>query len=527
MRRPSAAGAVGIWVLGPCGSAPAGHLEMGALAAAIGAPGGLLINGSLTLLSAAWLLVRAPDYRWRAATEAAHRVMTPWGRVFKPRFSSLRGGRLMNVRGQDDTSQQIADPESGLKTRPSTTATWVAEVVPALLAASVLQPGNDEVVAGLEPVLASESAGNSRPDRRTGTAVPRRCPPRRRRPPDGAAREAKKAVMRSSAVRPWAIPGPFVATVGASARRCRRPRQSRLVRRHRTWRHTPRRFLRARGVGDLPAVPEVEPRGPSPAPECGSPRGVMIAAFIAAASLLPCLVCGVVGRRTRAARRRCPPPAFHSLPPRLRDLAPAGPAHQPAPSDGRWAPGGRPVLPRAGGRSVATRAPARRSAAGVLTATGGSLTGCDGLARTAGAGAHAWCAAAGPVECGALAPGGPARADPRSARPSWRMAAPGTGGESLVLDSAAPRTGHDGLLQRDLDRPPAPGRGGPSRPLDRRREIIAIIREFRPDLVLSPSPAERPAQASSGRRATNARTTATGDRRRDAPASGAAARPIW
>ena len=55
--------AVGIWVLG-LGSAPAGHLEMGALAAAIGAPGGLLINGALTLLSAALLLVRAPDYRW-------------------------------------------------------------------------------------------------------------------------------------------------------------------------------------------------------------------------------------------------------------------------------------------------------------------------------------------------------------------------------------------------------------------------------------------------------------------------------
>ena len=66
--------AVGVWMLG-LGSAPAGHLEMGALAAAIGAPGGLLINGSLTLLSAAVLLVRAPNYRWatRQRTDASPR----------------------------------------------------------------------------------------------------------------------------------------------------------------------------------------------------------------------------------------------------------------------------------------------------------------------------------------------------------------------------------------------------------------------------------------------------------------------
>ena len=61
--------AVGVWMLG-LGSAPVGHLEMGALVAAIGAPGGLLINGSLTLLSSALLLVRAPNYRWATKQRA-------------------------------------------------------------------------------------------------------------------------------------------------------------------------------------------------------------------------------------------------------------------------------------------------------------------------------------------------------------------------------------------------------------------------------------------------------------------------
>ncbi len=56
--------AVGIWVLG-VGSAPVGNLEMGALIAALGAPGALLINGGLALVSAATLLARAPQYRWR------------------------------------------------------------------------------------------------------------------------------------------------------------------------------------------------------------------------------------------------------------------------------------------------------------------------------------------------------------------------------------------------------------------------------------------------------------------------------
>jgi MFS family permease len=55
--------AVGVWVLG-IGSAPIGHLEMGLLIAALGAPSALWINGAVTLAAAAMLLVRAPDYRW-------------------------------------------------------------------------------------------------------------------------------------------------------------------------------------------------------------------------------------------------------------------------------------------------------------------------------------------------------------------------------------------------------------------------------------------------------------------------------
>jgi predicted MFS family arabinose efflux permease len=54
--------AMGIWVLG-LGSAPLGHLEMGALVASVGAPNALLVNGSLVLLAAATLLARAPAYR--------------------------------------------------------------------------------------------------------------------------------------------------------------------------------------------------------------------------------------------------------------------------------------------------------------------------------------------------------------------------------------------------------------------------------------------------------------------------------
>jgi MFS family permease len=54
--------AVGLWVLS-IGSAPIGHLEMGALAVALGVPTALLINGALTLAAAVLLLVRSPEYR--------------------------------------------------------------------------------------------------------------------------------------------------------------------------------------------------------------------------------------------------------------------------------------------------------------------------------------------------------------------------------------------------------------------------------------------------------------------------------
>jgi MFS family permease len=56
--------AVGLWVLS-IGSAPLGHLEMGALARALGVPTALVLNGALTLISALLLLARAPEYRWR------------------------------------------------------------------------------------------------------------------------------------------------------------------------------------------------------------------------------------------------------------------------------------------------------------------------------------------------------------------------------------------------------------------------------------------------------------------------------
>jgi MFS family permease len=56
--------AVGVWVLS-LGSAPVGHLEMGVLIAALGAPSALLINGAITVAAAATLLARAPAYRWR------------------------------------------------------------------------------------------------------------------------------------------------------------------------------------------------------------------------------------------------------------------------------------------------------------------------------------------------------------------------------------------------------------------------------------------------------------------------------
>jgi MFS family permease len=59
--------AIGVWLLS-IGSAPLGHLEMGALSAAHGAPAGLLVNGLLVLASAGLLVARAPAYRSRLWT---------------------------------------------------------------------------------------------------------------------------------------------------------------------------------------------------------------------------------------------------------------------------------------------------------------------------------------------------------------------------------------------------------------------------------------------------------------------------
>jgi MFS family permease len=56
--------AVGVWILG-IGSAPIGHLEMGAVAGALGVASALLINGALTVTSALILLARSPLYRWK------------------------------------------------------------------------------------------------------------------------------------------------------------------------------------------------------------------------------------------------------------------------------------------------------------------------------------------------------------------------------------------------------------------------------------------------------------------------------
>jgi predicted MFS family arabinose efflux permease len=62
--------AVGLWVLG-LGSAPVGHMEMGVLIAALGAPRALLINGAITVGAAAALLAYAPAYRWTRRAEPA------------------------------------------------------------------------------------------------------------------------------------------------------------------------------------------------------------------------------------------------------------------------------------------------------------------------------------------------------------------------------------------------------------------------------------------------------------------------
>ena len=55
--------AVGVWVLG-IGSAPVGHLEMGTLVAALGAPSALMVNGLAVVVCALVLVTSAPLYRW-------------------------------------------------------------------------------------------------------------------------------------------------------------------------------------------------------------------------------------------------------------------------------------------------------------------------------------------------------------------------------------------------------------------------------------------------------------------------------
>lgn len=60
--------AVGVWILG-IGSAPLGHLEMGAAAAMIGVPMALFVNGMLTIVSALLLVLFFPIYRWKSWAE--------------------------------------------------------------------------------------------------------------------------------------------------------------------------------------------------------------------------------------------------------------------------------------------------------------------------------------------------------------------------------------------------------------------------------------------------------------------------
>ncbi len=55
--------ALGIWLLG-LGSAPIGLIEMGALAAALGAPLALGLNGGVVAVSACGLIALMPGYRW-------------------------------------------------------------------------------------------------------------------------------------------------------------------------------------------------------------------------------------------------------------------------------------------------------------------------------------------------------------------------------------------------------------------------------------------------------------------------------
>jgi hypothetical protein len=63
--------AVGIWVFS-IGTAPVGHLEVGTLAALVGAPTALLANGAFVVAGALVLVLRTPIYRpWRAVVHAS------------------------------------------------------------------------------------------------------------------------------------------------------------------------------------------------------------------------------------------------------------------------------------------------------------------------------------------------------------------------------------------------------------------------------------------------------------------------
>lgn len=58
--------AAGVWAFS-IGTAPVGHLEVGALASTVGVPTALVINGALVLAGALTLVARAPTYRFRRA----------------------------------------------------------------------------------------------------------------------------------------------------------------------------------------------------------------------------------------------------------------------------------------------------------------------------------------------------------------------------------------------------------------------------------------------------------------------------
>jgi predicted MFS family arabinose efflux permease len=68
--------AVGIWVFS-IGSAPLGHLEVGALAGALGAPPALLINGVCVVAGALILLTRSPAFRFGRTGLAAPATSDP------------------------------------------------------------------------------------------------------------------------------------------------------------------------------------------------------------------------------------------------------------------------------------------------------------------------------------------------------------------------------------------------------------------------------------------------------------------